>query len=715
MATEKISVLRGTWKRFTTRIQTSLSPGSGHLALITQIFLFSIAFFALVLVQRHMQSNLIRENALQQATQYSKSLKRFRRLYASTVVSTAQEHGLKIVSDFEGVKGAIPLPITLTKLLGNQLADNEGGGRVQLYSPYPFPSNREPGGLHDYFSRDAWTALERDPDTPFFSIEEIDGKPILRYATADIMQSSCIDCHNNHPDTPKNDWKVGDLRGVLEVSVPLDAATLRANADTREFTFLIAGLSLLGVLCITNVLRRNRRSSRELERLVEHRTADLTNEIKERSNVEEALRNNEARTRAIVESAAEGIVVIDEQGIVESINGAAAKMFQYLEEEVVGRNVSMLLPSPDAEQHDEYLARYLRSGQAKIIGTGGQDVNGKRKDGSIFPIHLAVSEVKFSQRRIFTGVLHDLTERKQLERELSQAQKLESIGQLSAGVAHEINTPMQYIGDNLEFLDECMNNLLEVVDTYQQRLEDKATAQPWEHRIQELSDVKKRCKFDSIREQVPQAIQESLEGVERVIHIVRAMKQFSHPGSSKKVLSNINDAIRNTATITKNRWKYVAELELELDPDLTEAMVLTAALNQVLLNLMVNASDAIAEKQGEQGNQKGMITVRTRNDSDSVVIEVEDTGCGIPDEIVDRVFDPFFTTKDVGKGTGQGLAISRDVIVNKHNGTLEVLSTPGEGTTFIVRLPISPSTDNLQEGSQDIEREDLVEQPLITS
>jgi signal transduction histidine kinase len=167
------------------------------------------------------------------------------------------------------------------------------------------------------------------------------------------------------------------------------------------------------------------------------------------------------------------------------------------------------------------------------------------------------------------------------------------------------------------------------------------------------------------------------------------MKEFSHPGQDERVGVDLNNAVCSTMTITRNRWKYVADLELDLDQDLPTLRCVPAEINQVLLNLIVNAADAIADKIGDNSEVKGIIKVRTRRDDEYVLIEVADTGCGIPNEIRNRIFDPFFTTKDVGKGTGQGLAICYNVIVNKHHGLLDVESTPGVGTKFTVAIPLT--------------------------
>jgi signal transduction histidine kinase len=282
-----------------------------------------------------------------------------------------------------------------------------------------------------------------------------------------------------------------------------------------------------------------------------------------------------------------------------------------------------------------------------------------------------------------------------MQKELDQAQRLESIGQLAAGIAHEINTPMQFLSDNIEYLSECCEKFFEVVDAYERNLSNTAQ-KSWLERRQELEEIITRNRFDDIRSQVPSAIAESLDGVRRVIEIVRAMKEFSHQGQSERVGVDLNNAVRSTIMISRNRWKYVAELESELDPDLPTLKCVPAEVNQVLLNLVVNAADAVADKVGLDGHTKGKIIVRTRSSGPYVIFEVEDSGCGIPPEIRERIFDPFFTTKEVGKGTGQGLAICFNIVVTKHHGSIEVESEPGVGTTFRVLLPAGPANPGMQ-------------------
>jgi PAS domain S-box-containing protein len=268
-----------------------------------------------------------------------------------------------------------------------------------------------------------------------------------------------------------------------------------------------------------------------------------------------------------------------------------------------------------------------------------------------------------------------LEERDRLEDNLRQAQKLEAIGQLAAGIAHEINTPTQYVGDNLRFLKESFGEL----DSLLTQLVDVGG----EPAGKLLGDAD----FDYLKEEIPRALNQSLEGVDRVAKIVRAMKEFSHP-AREKTATDLNRAIQSTITVASNEWKYVAEVEMDLDNNLPSVHCSPAEFNQVVLNMVVNAAHAIADVVGDGGKGKGKIRVKTRPEGEWAIVEISDTGAGMPAHVQQRIFEPFFTTKEVGKGTGQGLAIAHNVIVDKHGGTIKVASAPGKGTTFTIRLPI---------------------------
>jgi PAS domain S-box-containing protein len=273
-----------------------------------------------------------------------------------------------------------------------------------------------------------------------------------------------------------------------------------------------------------------------------------------------------------------------------------------------------------------------------------------------------------------------LEDRDRLEDNLRQAQKLEAIGQLAAGIAHEINTPTQYVGDNLRFLKESFGEL------------DSLLGQLVKLGGTPASKLLGDADFDYLKEEIPRALNQSLEGVDRVAKIVRAMKEFSHP-AREKTATDLNRAIQSTITVASNEWKYVAEVDMDLDANLPAVHCSPAEFNQVVLNMVVNAAHAIGDVVGDGAKGKGKIKVKTRPDGEWAVVEISDSGCGMPPHIQQRIFDPFFTTKEVGKGTGQGLAIAHNVVVDKHGGTIKVVSSPGKGTTFIIRLPIGGKSE----------------------
>gem|GEM_PF-5816618 len=302
------------------------------------------------------------------------------------------------------------------------------------------------------------------------------------------------------------------------------------------------------------------------------------------------------------------------------------------------------------------------------------------------------------------GVAQDITEKKRLEDQLFQAQKLESVGRLAAGIAHEINTPAQYVSDNTMFLKESGIDLLEFARKVEKLLlEEYRESLPAEVK-EKFQALLEELDMEFLLEEVPKAIDQSLEGLARVTKIVRAMKEFSHPGSAVQEPTDLNKAIQSTATIARNEWKYVSDLEMDLDPDLPLVRCYGGDFNQVILNLIVNAAHAIGEVVKDKPGEKGKIKVSTRKDGDWAEIRVEDTGTGIPKEIRHKIFEPFFTTKPVGKGTGQGLSLVYSVITGKHGGEVGLESEEGKGTTFILRIPI----EGKKEGQ---EKESLEEEP----
>ncbi|MFQ5580792.1 MAG: PAS domain S-box protein, partial [Nitrospiria bacterium] len=562
----------------------------------------------------------------------------------------------------------------------------------------------------------------------------------------------------------------------------------------------------------------------------------LQREITEREKAEREARESEARIHSILDTATDAIITIGEKGIIETFNHSAEQIFGYTSREVVGHNISMLMPSPDREKHDGYLSRYMETGKSNILGAGRETL-GQRKDASTFPIELSVSKVDQGDRMIFTGIIRDITkqkkadrerqlaatvfnasteaititdadkkilsvnpafsritgysaeevigktpqilqsglldanfykkmwdtintvghwqgeimnkrkdgkfypewlsitkvknqkgkviqyiglfsditekknsekklsalnddlksandklnhemaEREQMEIELRMAQKLEAVGQLAAGIAHEINTPMQYLGDNVHFLKTAFEDYLEVIETYQKASLALSEVPGQEALIEEIKEAEEIADLSYLTEHLPKSFERTFEGIERVSTIVKAMKDFSHPDQREKSLTDINKGLTSTLTVARNEYKYVADIKTEFGK-LPHILCHAGEINQVFLNLIVNAAHAIGDEVKDT-QEKGKIYIKTEVENNNfVLITIRDSGTGIPEEIRKRVFDPFFTTKEVGRGTGQGLAIARSTVKEKHGGSLTLESKVGQGTTFFIRLPI---------------------------
>jgi len=292
-------------------------------------------------------------------------------------------------------------------------------------------------------------------------------------------------------------------------------------------------------------------------------------------------------------------------------------------------------------------------------------------------------------------VLED--EKRSLESQLQQSQKLEAIGRLAAGVAHEINTPTQFVRDNLEFLRTSIAAISRQVQLHRE-LADAVHESVANHALVDAQRTALReLDIDYLLEEMPKASEQGIEGIARIASIVRALKAFSHPGGGERTHVDLKECIESTVTVARNEWKYVAEVGIDVAPEVPLIEGYPGELNQVFLNLIVNAAQAIGEQPDAAANRSGRIRVTVRRDGEQVELRFADNGPGIPLKAQPHVFEPFFTTKPIGKGTGQGLALARSVVVGKHGGTIRFDSVPGHGTTFILRLPITASASQPNE------------------
>ena len=449
------------------------------------------------------------------------------------------------------------------------------------------------------------------------------------------------------------------LRSAEEV-VLLQSPSWWTRDRVAGLIMMLAGVILLGALWVA---------------ILRHRVEERTR----------TLRASEERYRELFENASELVYTTDLDSRFTSLNRAAEQTLGYTQTEALQMRSHQLL-SPSGRQEAERALQRARAGEAipKL------ELEVTAKDGRRVVLEVNARLIYRDGKPVgVQGIARDITGRREAEMELRQAQKLESVGRLASGIAHEINTPIQFVGDNIRFLRDSMVCLDTTLLKYQE-LSAAATAGTISadllaevRRSEEESD----CTF--LREEIPKALSQSLEGVLRVATIVRAMKEFAHPETKDMAAADLNKALLSTLTVARNELKYVAEVDTDLG-DLPLVVCNVSDMNQVFLNLLVNAAHAVGDAMKETG-KKGNISVQTRVDGSMALIAIADTGRGVPEGIRNRIFDPFFTTKEVGRGTGQGLTIARSVVVDRHKGTLTYESKVGKGTTFYIRLPLTPA------------------------
>jgi PAS domain S-box-containing protein len=407
----------------------------------------------------------------------------------------------------------------------------------------------------------------------------------------------------------------------------------------------------------------------------------LTVHLAARRSAEEALQRSEERARMLFATIPLPVWVCDLQTLdFLEVNQAAVDHYGYSRDDFLRMKIGDIQSPAELQR----LATDLRrSRHSKHSSAGWKH---RTRDGRTIQVEINSHRVRYDGHRAALVVAQDVTARTRLEMDLRQAQKLEAVGGLAAGIAHEINTPIQFVGDNTHFLEGAFADLAKLLAKYHQLQEAAANGGTGRQLVEEVDEAEKTANLDFLMEEIPKALTQSLDGVTRVATIVRAMKEFAHADRGEKVATDLNKALQSTLTVARNEIKYVADVETDFQ-DLPLVQCSGGDMNQVFLNLLVNAAHAIKDR-GEVNAQKGLIGVRTRREGDQVVISISDTGCGIPENIRGKIFEPFFTTKEVGRGTGQGLAIARNIVVEKHRGSLTFETEVGRGTTFHIRLPI---------------------------
>ena len=437
-------------------------------------------------------------------------------------------------------------------------------------------------------------------------------------------------------------------------------------------------------------LEREKTARKEAESLLERKSRELFEANQTLKLTASSLENQRLQLNTILDHTPAGICLAQSDFSAVRANPVALYMFG-----LDGQDFKVSDLFSDWESAERMIEN-ASSSEASAHQNMAEAV-GRRKDGSEFPMEFGLAKMDHLGWDRAVWIFKDITVRKRaelkraaLERELGQTHKMEALGTLASGVAHEINTPIQYVSDNMRFLADTMNDLAGLIEKYKAVVAEAESAGI----AQDLTDAAKGMETDVdlsfLLEEAPEAIAQSLQGATQVATIVNAIKEFSHPGEDQKVSTDLNKLIETTLTVTRNQWKYVAEIETQFANDLPEISCMPSEISQVVLNLIVNAADAIGSG-NEQG--RGHIHITTTCDDENVEINIQDDGPGMTSEILDRIFDPFFTTKDVGKGSGQGLAIAYSIINQKHAGIIRCSSEPGKGACFSVRLPIDAKSN----------------------
>ncbi|MEM7247596.1 MAG: ATP-binding protein [Acidobacteriota bacterium] len=409
------------------------------------------------------------------------------------------------------------------------------------------------------------------------------------------------------------------------------------------------------------------------------------------ASLESALERVETRrveTEELVTSISAVLVRLGEDGRILRWNAVAEEIFGISATDAMGCRLDDCgIEWRDDEVFDELIAAVRSASSARFDELPFTDDEGRNRflGVTLNPVH---TDTGGRHGCVLLG--QDVTERVTIESQLRQAQKLESVGQLAAGIAHEINTPIQFMSDTVHFLQEALGERATIAELQGELRRTVADDERVADLLARLTEAEEEADVEFLDEEIPRALERAIDGVARVSEIVQAMKRFSHPGATTKAPHDLNEAIQTTLAVARSEYKDVAEVELELG-SIPPVECLLGDVNQVVLNLIVNAAHAVEDRVRETGG-RGRIDIRTRREGDEVVIEVGDTGTGIPEEIRGRIFDPFFTTKDVGKGSGQGLALIHNTVVHGHGGQLDFTSELGKGTTFTVRLPIGETS-----------------------
>lgn len=390
------------------------------------------------------------------------------------------------------------------------------------------------------------------------------------------------------------------------------------------------------------------------------------------------------RTTRLLGSIPTFYLSLDRHDVVRDWNSAAERTFSISSADAIGRSLFKL----GLQLSWERLLTAIAAARDKRQDTRLVELPYKNHDGEVRYLDMAIAPIRGDECEEEGTLLmgEDITARVQIATQLQHAQKLESLGQLASGLAHEINSPMQFIGDNVRFVKGAFKRVEPLLSLISKKQIETAPDCPILITPDERRELVERAKIDFLLAEGDVTLSQTLEGAQRVTDIVKAMREFSHPGVAHPVSGDLNHIVENAVTVSRNEWKGVATIIREYDEALPPFHGYPAEFGQAVLNMIVNAAHAISEK----GASPGEIRLKTAHADGVFRVQISDSGCGIPKSYAHRIFDPFFTTKPVGRGTGQGLSIAHSMITKLHGGSIQFHSIEGSGTTFVIEIPDTP-------------------------
>ncbi len=626
---------------------------------------YSIVFFfafvlilgsSVVLWYTHNETNDINKKAaIIDVEHFASSVAQFRNFYSKVVVPVAKKHGMTITHDYIDKEGMLPLPATFAKDFGKTLSSEDSNFVVKLYSDFPFPWRNE---TLDSFEKKALEQLQENPDKPVWSFEDLDGEPVLRYARADVMNASCTGCHNSYPGTPKTDWQVGDVRGVLEVIRPMSGFEFESLGMLKKSFLMMLVLILSMVLLVFFILRKLSGSIKIAYNsyLASEKTnKKLTEEISHRKKVSHDLLTSDVKMRAIVNSVQEVIIVIDKSGIITECNNVIESMFGYRQQEILGENVSLLMTGSHKTHHDSYIQHYLSGTTGSVMGQN-REFFAIRKNGEKFPIELFVNDARVDNKIIFTGTIRDITDRKKAEEAKAAVHKaaIESAelkSEFLANMSHEIRTPMNGVIGMTEML------LLSKLDNEQRELA-RTVKESADSLLVIINDILDFSKIEAGKLSIK-------KHPFNLLHMIEACIDLISKEAERKYLDIA--------------FFIDEKVPLEINGD-------AGRLRQILINLLNNAL-----KFTDQGHVVLQVSMADETHMHFAII---DTGRGIAENDQKTLFDMFSQvdgscSREHG-GTGLGLAICKQ-LTELMGGEIGVRSEEGAGSTFWFTVEIGPS------------------------